>query len=341
MPSRVASFTPLPVHWPHALGPLSSGVSVVERPTFDEDEWRRLCNLRGSEEREILEEGHWLCMESDDESLRGRHTSSQSLAENLQTAMLAFQIWAPKGWSGLIINSEVMDNGSRRVISVPRRPEPYAVSRWGKLLKIDDLSVDELKALIDGTLSALQSDSVPQKNPFQYLKIGLQTAILHIKAGALLWMIGLDALLAAQKDTAFSARLCRLLGRHTLVFPADRFGRQPVYTVGEVASDIYQLRNQIAHGDRIRPEYLEKSEFRFKPAGLPYLRVEECSYQSILCEAALFTLCAALRNVILSGHLDLLKTPKAWKRWLSGDQNATLRLSPLTLLVYLVGGTLA
>jgi hypothetical protein len=100
-------------------------------------------------------------------------------------------------------------------------PEPYAACRWARLLRINDLSVGELKALMEGTLSALQSEAVPSRNPFQYLEIGLQTAFNHPKAGALLWMIGLDALFVAQKEERFSARLCRLLGKDTRVFPED------------------------------------------------------------------------------------------------------------------------
>jgi hypothetical protein len=143
-------------------------------------------------------------------------------------------------------------------------PEHYAVTRSARRVRVDDLPVDELSAIIDGTLWALDSDSVTA-NPFQYLEMGLQTAVNHGKAGALLWMIGLDALLAAQGATLFAARLCRLLGRDTRIFPKDYAGLWPAYTVGELAADIYQIRNQIAHGDRIREEYLRKSEFRFDP----------------------------------------------------------------------------
>src|SRR5258708_21445278 len=39
--NRVASFTPLPVIWTHPLGILTPQVSVVERPMFDENEWKR------------------------------------------------------------------------------------------------------------------------------------------------------------------------------------------------------------------------------------------------------------------------------------------------------------
>lgn len=273
--------------------------------------------MRESEETAILEQSHWLCIESQCAPTRNRDSLLQSMASVLRGAMLAFQIWAPKGWMGILVNSALRDDGTVSVINVCL-PESYAVSRWANLLRVDNLSVDQLKILMVGTLSALESDSIPSRNPFQYLEIGLQTAVNHPKAGALLWMIGLDSLLAAHGEAMFAARLCRLLGKDSRVFPDDYAGRRPVYTIGDVASDIYQLRNQIAHGDRIRPKYLEKSEFRFDPPALRYLHIGEWSYQSLLWEAALFTLCAALRKVILDGHLGLLTQPRIWKRWLDG-----------------------
>jgi len=239
----------------------------------------------------------------------------QRHAADLRMAMLAFQIWCPKGWNGIIVNTACTEAGILTVRNVCL-PEPYAVTRWANLLRVDNLCVDQLRILIDGTFSALESDSIASRNPIQYLEIGLQTAVNHTKAGALLWMIGLDSLLAAQGEALFAARLCRLLGNDTRIFPEDYRGRRPVYTVGEVASDIYQLRNQVAHGDRIRAKYLTKREFQFDPPKLHYLRIGEWSYQSLLCEAGLFALCAALRKVILDGHLKILNQPRIWKRWL-------------------------
>jgi hypothetical protein len=60
---------------------------------------------------------------------------------------------------------------------------------------------------------------------------------------------------------------------------------------------------------------MEKQEFAFEPNGSQY-NVWKRSYQMILCDCALFALCAALRRVILDGHLPLLENPKAWKAWL-------------------------
>jgi hypothetical protein len=322
MTERVASFTPLPVRWPHALGNLTPRISVVERPTFDENEWQKIFNMRRSEQATVLESPHWLKAEA--ECPLDRHGGSllRKTAEEIRNAMLGFQIWRPKGWAGIIVNARDRENGTLGVESVSF-PESYAHLEWVRLLGVNDQQPEDLGRFIEGTIAALGAESVPAKNPFQYLEIGLQTAVNHGKAGAFLWMVGLDALLAAQGADLFAARLCRLLGPDTYIFPADVTGRQPAYKVGELAADIYQLRNQIAHGDRIREKLLVKSEFWFQ-SPTPYnFGLGEWSYQRVLCEAALFALCAGLRRVILDGHLNLLQQPRAWKRWLDSSPNPT------------------
>ena len=288
--SRVASFTPLPVKWPHAVGPLSSRVSIVARPTFDEKEWKTMFNMRRSEEQAVLQVPHWMCVEKDSGPYHNPHSWLQKTGEDVRTGILGFQIWCPKGWSAIIVNSEHGSDGALRVVTVSF-PESYVLSEWSNLVKVEDQPLEELARIIDGTFAALESEATSVKNPFQYLEIGLQTAVNHFRAGALLWMIGLDSLLGAGGRDSFKARLCHLLGEQSYAFPKDYAGRQPAYKVGELAGDIYELRNQIAHGDRIRDPFLAKGEFRLEP-GLPeFFRVRERSHQSILCEAALFMLC--------------------------------------------------
>ena len=310
----LASFTPLPVKWPHPTGTFARHVSIVSRPTFVEKEWKTIFNMRRSEERTVLEAPFWMCVERECEPPHNQHSLLQETAEDVRTAMLGFQIWMPKGWSAVIVNSEENQDGTWRVVTASF-PESYFLSQWAKHLRVDARPVEELALIIEGVFVADESAAVSAKNPFQYLEIGLQTAFNHRKAGALLWMIGLDALLAAQKADVFKSRLCRLLGASSYLFPRDTFGRQPIYKVGDVAEDIYLLRNQIAHGDRIRPKFMAKQEFAIEPNVFQYSPWER-SYQMILCDAALFALCAALRRVIIDGNLPLLEQPRAWKAWL-------------------------
>jgi len=238
MPNRVASYTPLPAGWPHPLGALTPRVSVVKRPTFDENEWQNVFDLRSSEQSIVLESPHWLCVEVESALYQHESAFHPATAADARSAMLALQIWCPKGWQAIIINAVRSDTDIVRVSNVVFG-ENYFKSSWARRLSIDDRPLEELKTIVEGTLKALNSNSVPARNPFQYLEIGLQTAVNHPKAGALFWMIGLDALLSAQHSVVFEARLSRLLGRNSHIFPRDYAGRQPAYKVGELAADLY------------------------------------------------------------------------------------------------------
>ena len=111
----------------------SSGqISVVETPTFEESEWKTMFNLRGSEEREILESSHWLCIESTSYHTTG--TRSTSWHRTCERRCWDSRSGAPKGWTGIIVNSEVTNDGIRKVFeNANLRRGQAVVSRWARL----------------------------------------------------------------------------------------------------------------------------------------------------------------------------------------------------------------
>jgi hypothetical protein len=313
VPIKVAAFTPLRVAWPHALCALTRGIRIIEKPFFNEQSWD-FWNLRRTERTKALERSHWLCVEAECE-LHEKDEALSGLASNLRTAMLGFQLWCVKGWDGIIVSAQLTDAGTAKVESV-HFAEPYPMSQWSKMMDPAKLDVAELAPLVEGTLAALESGAVRTMNPFQFLEIGLQTAFNHVRAGALLWTMGLDALLAAERQDRFASRLIRLLGKDTLVFPADWVGRRPTYTIGEVAANIYDLRNLIAHGKEVLEKYRKPIQFQFEPPDLAYLAVEKWTYETLLFESSLFTFIVALRKVITDGQLELMADKRPWERWL-------------------------
>jgi hypothetical protein len=306
----VASFTPLRVKWPHALCTITRGIRIIDTPTFDEKDWS-FWNLRRTDEEEVLQRSQWLCIESECEWYERAAVLKRS-ATTLRSTMLGFQLWEQKGWDGIIINAQCADTVRVENVSIA---EPYPMSQWGKMMDVQKGNPAELGPLVEGTLQAFESASVPVVNPFQFLEIGLQTAYNHVRAGALLWTMGLDALLVAEKQRRFASRLNRLLGPQTQVFPEDWVGRRPVYTVAEVAASIYDLRNLIAHGKEILEKYRQPINFKFEPPELAYLAVE-WTYETLLYESSLFTFIAALRKVITEGHLTMIQNKRAWEAWL-------------------------
>jgi hypothetical protein len=258
-----------------------------------------------------LERPHWLAIETECE-LDERDGAISRMEGMLRTAMLGFQLWVPKGWDGLIIASDA----SSRIQNV-FIPEAYPDSKWGRMVEADKLDPTVLVRVVEGTLQAFESKSVPVINPFQFLEIGLQTALNHRRAGALLWITGLDGLLAAEKRDVFTARLTRLVGDDAPVFPQDWIGRAPVYTVGQVASRIFEWRGLVAHGKKILDKFRERIEF--EPKELEYLPVENWTEETLLHESALFCLIAALRKIIEERLMMLVEDKRAWERWLDSQ----------------------
>lgn len=139
MPTRLVSVTPLPVGWPHALGPAARNISIIDRPTFGEENWR-FWNLRRTEEEAIAEQSHWLCIGKEAEW--NDHAILQTLADDLRTAVLGFQLWAPVGWAGFII--DCTEAHSRLTVERVHVPEGYAKPFWGRMLDIGKLDPRQL-----------------------------------------------------------------------------------------------------------------------------------------------------------------------------------------------------
>jgi hypothetical protein len=236
------------------------------------------------------------------------------LIATLGNAMLGFQLWCPKGWDGIIIGAAQTDAGLN--VETVNISEPYPNSLWGRMLDVEKSDPAQLPALVEGTLVALESKNTRQKNPFQFLEIGLQSAVNHYRAGALLWIVGLDGLLGAEKRDVFKARLIRLLGKNTAVFPEDWASRRPSYTVESLAGKVFDWRNLIGHGKEILENYRKPLRFEFETPELSYLSVGEWTHEKLYCESALFMLLASLRKVIRDGLLSTLGNKRAWDRWL-------------------------
>jgi len=311
MPTRLVSVTPLPVRWPHPIGPVTRNISIIDRPTFREENWR-FWNLRRTEEEAIDARSHWLCIESEAEW--NDHTILQTLADDLRTAVLGFQLWAPVGWAGFIIDCAETHGGL--TVELVHVPEGYAKPLWGRMLDIGKLDPGQLPALINGTFQAIESGAVPLVNPFRFLEIGFQTAVHHRRAGAVLWTMGLDGLLSAESSARFSQRLQKLLGKDKRVFPEDRAGRRPKYTVSDLAESMFEFRSLIAHGKEILQKYREPIQFEFETAEFSHLTVEKWSRGTLIIEGIVFTLIAALRKVIDDGLMQTMRTQRAWKKWL-------------------------
>jgi hypothetical protein len=310
---QLVSVTPVARTWPYAVTSLTRDIRIIDKPTFNEENWS-FWNLRRTEAEAVRDRTHWLCVER--ECDRVDRALMPKMAEDLRDAMLGLQLWAPIGWDGLILNCSRREENGALTVERAQLPEAFAAPRWGQMLDLRMFDPAQLGTLVEGALVAAESRCAPVMNPFQFLELGFQMAMNHDRAGAVLWMMGLDGLLAAEKKEVFSRRLKKLLGEGTCILPTDCVGRQLGYTVGGVAADMFDFRNVIAHGKEIPQKYREPIMPSSQPGMVPYSAAEEWSYGTLIIDCIAFALIAALRRVITEDLMPRIKDQRNWKRWL-------------------------
>lgn len=115
----------------------------------------------------------------------------------------------------------------------------------------------------------------------QLLEAGMmaQSPVRH-----LMWLIGLDVLLAADTGKKFKKRLIKFFGADAPALPPDLAGRKSRLSVGEVAEALWELRSTLAHGDSSTLTELKE----VPPYDRPW------PYMHILAESAHFLLTQAI-----------------------------------------------
>ncbi len=172
---HLVSVTPIARHFPHALTELTRGIRIIERPTFVETNWR-FWNLRPTEEEAIQERSHWLCIEREWDWLD--HIVLSEMTDDLRTAMLGFQLWAPVGWDGLILDCWQVEEQHVLKVETVHLLEQYAVPLWARMLDIRKFDPAQVSPLVEGTLAAEESGLVPIVNPFHFLEIGFRPPLI-------------------------------------------------------------------------------------------------------------------------------------------------------------------
>jgi len=233
-------------------------------------------------------DGRWLCHEFENPHPPGsaRHNKRREAALRLLThAVYASQLLVPCGWGGVIRTREATEYRL-----------PFLPTSWGQRC-LPQVAGAEAAAILERVQEVFLKPILRLQIPIWLLEQGMVAPDQHIRI--LLCATGLDSLTRASGQSAFSERLCDLLGGDSLIFPPDEGGRQPRYRVSDVAGHLYQLRNEMAHGLPFQAIFHKKTGFLGmdgEPVAPEFARYR---YDKVLEECAVFLLCRALREVLL------------------------------------------
>jgi hypothetical protein len=184
-------------------------------------------------------------------------------------------------------------------------PAPYLVELPDiqKLFKLRNRDADDLRAHAPEFLRGMRGEFWKFRMAVQFHELGHFQA-LDWKARFLLWCSAIESIYTShnrehQGSLVATSRIKWFIGEHTSIYgPGDISSLlpEPHITVGQVVEDLYELRNYIAHGDRIpAPYFTETLRQGFNG------EVKKCE---VLLEATSFIIRASLLRILRDHLLD-------------------------------------
>ena len=215
---------------------------------------------------------------------------------SFQCGMIALQVIKPVQTLGLVFYGDYAPSGGFSLQLIDPRP-PMEPGPWALDRLFDREFLPALPRTIGGVEAIMNGSNAERKNALALLQLGLEH--FHPLIAGLLWLMGIDAIFDSGGAQKFKDDLSAYLGAQTPVFPAWH-AQARNWTVGDVAADLYVLRNKLVHGVDLRKALTDK-KFPVDLIGkqsLPGLP-EPVPHALLLSEAACYLLCQVLQSEII------------------------------------------
>ena len=286
------------------------GISIRELSRILWDDSVAKCSVSETELRDLKETKYWLCASKEAEHVYG--SVCDDLQPKARNAMWALQIICPSGSKhNVFLDFAQTAQGYDNIGCQPSEV------LWRTLIGLTTSAekcglAQDFEAVYYMVTRAFTEKIVRLQNPILLLEYGMKIGSPDL--GTLMFVMALDMLMMAEGKPLFVERAGRFLHSQSYVFPplTDRC-LQPAVKVGDVLSDLFDLRNDVAHGKKIRKtSYREKydlldvngSRINLVPYYYPYL----------MFDSGLFLLARSLRKVAVDNLFDEVSDNRKWKQ---------------------------
>jgi hypothetical protein len=241
----------------------------------------------------------------DDGELIGEaHHSAAS--QNLILMLVAcLRLIRPMRQSALLIHGRVRDeDGSFDVGGFDVPPSHLIeVPEVQKLFKLRNQDADDLRLYAPQFLNRMRGEFWKFKMAVQFHELG-HFQVIDWKARFLHWCSAIESIYTThnrehQGKLLATTRIRWFIGPNTSIYaPGDlgEFVQDPGITVGQIVDDIYDLRNFVAHGDRVPDPYFGEDWRQGLSGG-----VKRCE---VLLEAASFIVRTSLLKILRDNLLN-------------------------------------
>jgi hypothetical protein len=224
-------------------------------------------------------------------------------AELVNNIAACLRLIRPMRQSALLMHGAVREDGSFDIIHFDHPLEFHEVPEVQKVFAFRDRDADELRKYAQEFLRGMREEYWKFRMANQFYALG-HFQSWQPKARYLLWASAIESIYTTHNSEhkgslVAKERIKWFLGEHTSIYaPGDisNLLTQPQITIGMIVDDLYEVRNFIAHGDRIPDHFFLEISRRSFNGGVTKFEV--------LLEAASFIIRSSLLKILREGLLD-------------------------------------
>jgi hypothetical protein len=166
----------------------------------------------------------------------------------------------------LSMSGTVREDGTFNVRSFDSPIELMETPENQKLFHLRNRDVDDLKKYAPLFLRAMNTGIWKFKMAAQFHELGHFQDGEHWKARYLLWSSAIESIYTSHNSDHKGSNVARerikwFLGENTSIYPPgdlSEFVSDPKITIGAIIDDVYEVRNYLAHGDRIPDRFFQE-----------------------------------------------------------------------------------
>lgn len=197
-----------------------------------------------------------------------------------------------------------------------------------KLCGLRTRDAEELRELLPEFVAAMTGEFWKFRMAVQFHNLGYFQS-LHWKPRFILWTSAIESIFTShnpdhQGKLVATSRIKWFLGEHTRIYPDSEWGSCVLpscdLTINDVLDDLYDLRNFVAHGDKVPDQFFTDNPRSGINGGVS--RVE------VLSESASFIIRTALLKILRGGLLEHFRDARPAERYFGAEGLVNSRLRP-------------
>lgn len=274
-------------------------------PMFKDDTWNLFKTELGKRDMEVLEKVNHAIVHRYESNYSDSDADLQSV-DLVHNVAACLRLIRPMRQFALVIGGTLLPDDAIQVQHFDHPIHLWEIPQIQKGFFLRNRDVAELQAVIPAFQNAMAGEYWKFRMPVSLYEAG-HFQDRFWKSRFILWCSAIDAIFTSQtRDREHSgsrvaiARIKWFLGAATKIYaPGDvpSFAPQPEPTVADVVDDLYEVRNCIAHGDKV-PDRFFSQTMRWGESG---------NLLATLEEAASFIVRTSLLKILKSNLLNHFK----------------------------------